>query len=487
MVDENQQDTPAAHSDGPVPPAGAGGPSAAAPEPAEPLTESIVVPGTRPGSVKEAWKLAGPTIIAQMSTTIMWTVDTIMLGHVGKVEMAAAGFGGMVIWTLYTFFVGGVQAVTTFVSQAKGGGRLRECSVFTWHGIYLSLAGALVLLLFLWKFDWILSLSGLEPEVVRECLPYSRVRLAGSFFVLGTFTLMSFFRGVGDVKTPMMASILANVFNAILSAVLIFGIGPFPRLTTLGSGLGIALANIFGFGYLLFFYLRPRVHAVYHTRSDHPFRPRAMTRLLRVGTPMGVQFFLDMGSFSVFMAILGRLGTDQLAASNIAIQILGFSFMPASAVARAGTTLVGQYLGAGRRALAETCGWVVVKMNLAYCGFMAVVFLLLRDQVFLLFNHDPGVVAAGVSIVPFLALLQIFDGLQMSTAGVLQGAGDARFPMIVFGASAWLLFVPLAYVFAVSLGAGIVGGWAVGAGHLILVATILTLRVRSGVWKRTRI
>jgi len=194
-----------------------------------------------------------------------------------------------------------------------------------------------------------------------------------------------------------------------------------------------------------------------------------------------------MGSFAVFMAVMGRLGTDQLAASNIAIQLLGFSCMPASAVARAGTTLVGQYLGAGRRALAETCGWVVVKMNLVHCAFIAVAFLLLRDQVFLLFNDDPGVVAAGVSIVPFLALLQIFDGLQMSAAGILQGAGDARFPMIVFGASSWLLFVPFAHLFAVSLGRGIVGGWAVAAIHLILVAGVLTLRVRSGVWKHTRI
>jgi multidrug resistance protein, MATE family len=462
-------------------------PQLPAPDAAEPLRESIVVPGTRPGSVMEAWKLAAPTIIAQMATTMMWAVDTIMLGHVGKVEMAAAGFGGTIIWTLYTFFVGGVQAVSTFVSQAKGGGRLRECSVFTWHGIYLSLAASLLLMLAMWKFDWILALARPDPDVIHECLRYSRVRMASSFFVLGMFTLTSFFRGIGDTRTPMVAAILANVFNIIINALLIYGIGPFPRLTTLGAGLGTALAAVLSFVYLLVAYLRPKLHAVYHTRTDHPFRPRAMMRLLRVGTPMGVQFFLDMGSFTVFMAIVGRLGTDQLAASNVGIQLLSFSFMPASAVAKSGTTLVGQYLGAGRRALAERCGWVVIRMNLVYCAFIAVAFLVLRRQVFLIFNNDPGVIAAGVSIVPFLALLQIFDGLQMSYTGALQGAGDTRFPMIVFGTSSWLLFVPLAYLATLTWGGGIVGGWAVAAFHLALVSAILTVRFRSGVWKHQKI
>jgi MATE family multidrug resistance protein len=453
----------------------------------EPLRESIVVPGTRPGSVMEAWTLAGPTIIAQMSTTIMWTIDTIMLGHVGKVEMAAAGFGGTVIWTLCTFFVGGVQAVATFVSQAKGGGRLRECSVFTWHGIYLALAASLLLMLAVWKFDWILSLARPDPEVIHECLRYSRVRMAGSFFVLGMFTLSSFFRGVGDTRTPMVAAIVANAFNILVNALLIYGVGPFPRLTTLGAGLGTALAGVVAFAYLMVAFLRTKLHRDYHTRTDHPFRPRAMMRLLRVGTPMGVQFFLDMGSFTVFLAIIGRLGTDQLAASNVAVQLLSFSFMPANAVAKAGTTLVGQYLGAGRRVLAETCGWAVIRMNLVYCAFIAVAFLLLRDHLFLIFNKDPGVIAAGVSIVPFLALLQIFDGLQMSYTGALQGAGDTRFPMILFGTTSWLLFVPGAYAVALPLGLGIVGGWAVAAFHLGLVSAILTLRFRSGVWKHQRI
>jgi hypothetical protein len=138
--------------------------------PDPPPRESIIVPGTGAGSIQEAWKLAYPTIIGMLSTTVMWTIDSIFLGRVGKVELAAAGFGGMLIWTLYTFFVGGVHAVTTFVSQAKGAGNHRECSVFAWQGVYLALGGAVILTFFLWKMDWVLALAKPDEAVIQECL-----------------------------------------------------------------------------------------------------------------------------------------------------------------------------------------------------------------------------------------------------------------------------------------------------------------------------
>ncbi len=452
-----------------------------------PLQESIVVPGTPPGSVREAWKLAYPTIIGMLSTTVMWTVDTMLLGRVGKVELAAGGFGGLIIWTLYTFFVGGVHAVTTFVSQAKGAGKPRECAIFAWQGIYLALAGAIVLAFFLWKLDWILALARPDEAVIHECLRYSRARMTGAFFVLGMFAISSFFRGIGDVKTPMVVAILANAVNIVLDVVLIFGLGPFPRLTTLGAGMATAMANCCGFILILILFLRPKIARAYQSRNGHPFRPRAMLRLLKVGVPMGVQFFLDMVSFTVLMAIMGRLGTNQLAASQIGIQLLSFSFMPANGISKAATTLVGQYLGAARKALAEKCGWTTLKMNLVYSFAVAAVFMVGREHLFLIFNRDPAVVAAGVAIVPLLALFQILDAVQMNYSGVLQGAGDTKFTMIVYALSSGLLFVPLALLFAYPLGLGMLGGWLGGVIHLTILDFVLTLRFRRGTWKHFKI
>lgn len=453
----------------------------------KPLTESLIVPGTRPGSVSEAWKLAYPTIIGMLSTTVMWTIDAMLLGRIGKVEMAAAGLGGVIIWTLYTFFVGGVHAVTTFVSQAKGAGNHRECSVFTWQGIYLALAGAIILAVFLWKFDWILALAGPDEAVINHCLRYSRARMTGAFFVLSMFAISSFFRGIGDVKTPMVVAIVANLINITLDVFLIFGLGPFPRLTTFGAGIATAMANCAGCLLIMVLFLRPKIHRIYHSRTDHPFRPAAMIRLLKVGVPMGVQFFLDMGSFAVFLAIMGRLGTNQLAASNIGVQLLSFSFMPANGIAKAATTMVGQYMGAGYRSLAQKCGWTAVKMNLVYSLFVAAVFLVARENLFIMFNRDPEVIAAGLAIIPLLAAFQILDAIQMSYSGALQGAGDTTFTMIAYAISSWILFVPLALLFAYPLGFGMPGGWAGGVIHFTVLNTVLTLRYRSGVWKHRKI
>ncbi|MBT3223219.1 MAG: MATE family efflux transporter, partial [Proteobacteria bacterium] len=328
--------------------------------------ESIVVPGTRAGSGLEAWRLAWPTIVGQLATTVMWTVDTALLGQVGKVELAAAGFGGVLIFTFYSFFIGLVTAVNTFVSQAKGGDRPDEAGVFAWQGLWLSLVGTVFLLVALWQFDAILALARPDPEVITESLRYSRARLAACFFVMGTFTLQGFFRGIGDVRTPMVVSVIANGVNIVLDLVLIFGLGPIPRLTALGAGIATAGAQTVGFVILFVLFLRPQLRVVYNTARSWRIHWPSMVRLWRVGWPMGLQFFGDMGAFAIFMSLMGRLGTNQLAASQIAIQALAFSFMPASGVARSATTLVGQYLGAGKPALAEQCGWVTLRMILIY-------------------------------------------------------------------------------------------------------------------------
>lgn len=448
---------------------------------------SIIVPGAAAGSVKEAWQLAYPTVIGMLSATLMWTVDTMLLGRVGKVELAAAGFGGVLIWTLYTFFVGVVQGVATFVSQAKGAGRLRECPVFAWQGLYLSVAGAAILYLFLWKMDWILALARPAPEVVHECLRYTRVRMAGAYFLLATFAFHAFFRGIGDMKTPMAISIISNGVNLVLDLLLIYGLGPFPRLTTMGAGLATAIADLSAAALGLFLFLRPRIHRVYGSRSEHPFRLDVMKRLVKVGAPIGGQFFLDMGSFTIFMAIMGRLGTDQLAASQIGIQLLSFSFMPANGIAKAATTMVGQYLGAGRKALAERCGWVALRMNLVYCCFVAAAFLIGRQWCFRIFTADEAVVAAGLSVLPLLALFQFGDAVQMTLTNALHGAGDTRYPMIAIAASAYGIFVPLSLLFAYRLGWGIVGGWFGGVVHFAVLGSILLARYRHGKWKHLQI
>jgi MATE family, multidrug efflux pump len=449
--------------------------------------DSIVVPGTRAGSMSEVWKLAYPTIVAMLSTTLMWTIDTIFLGRVGKVELAAAGFGGVFLWTLYTFFVGTVTAVSTFVSQAKGSGDCKECAIFTWQGIYVALGATAILALFWWQMEWLLSVVGHDADVAAECLRYTRGRMLGAFFVLGMFSLASFYRGIGDVKTPMVIAIIANLINAGLDACLIFGLGPFPRLTTLGAGLATAIANGVNFLLLLILFLMPKINRRYQSLKSFRFRTDYTRRLLKVGTPLGIQFFLDMGSFTVFMAIMGRLGTNQLAASQIGVQLLSFSFMPANGIAKAATTLVGQYIGAGRHAMAERCGWVTMRLNLIYSIGIAVIFLVAQDKLFSVFNTDPAVVAAGISIIPHLALFQIFDAVQMNYSGCLQGAGDTTFTMIVYALSSWLIFAPLAYILAYHFDMGITGGWTGGLIHFAILNTILTLRFRSGVWKHRKI
>ncbi|MCB1164142.1 MATE family efflux transporter [bacterium] len=450
---------------------------------------SIIVPGVAAGSMAEAWRLAYPTVIGMFSATLMWTVDTILLGHVGKVPLAAAGFGGVLVWTLYTFFVGTVQGVNTFVAQAKGAGRPHDCALFAWQGLWVAVGATGLLALLYWQMPRILALAGPEAAVEAECLRYVRARMLGAPFLLATFAFHSFFRGVGDMKTPMVIVIIANLLNIGLDLLLIFGAGPVPALGTLGAGLATSASDFSAALMGLALFLRPAVNAIYGSarRAAAAFQPAPLLRLLRVGAPIGGQFFLDMGSFTIFMAIMGRLGTDELAASQIGIQLLSFSFMPANGISKAATTMVGQYLGAGRAALAARCGWVTLRMNLIYSLVVAVVFLVARRHLFTLFNDDPGVVAAGLAIVPLLAIFQILDAVQMTFSNALQGAGDTRFPLLVILLGSYVVFLPLALLLAYRLELGIVGGWLGEVVAFGLIASLLTWRFRAGRWQSLRV
>jgi putative MATE family efflux protein len=218
-------------------------------------------------------------------------------------------------------------------------------------------------------------------------------------------------------------------------------------------------------------------------------RPRRdeLERLFRIGIPTAVHFFLDMGSFLVFSAYIGRMGTDSLAVNQIAIQILALSFMPCQGFAIAATTLMGQYIGAGHPDLAKKSAYTTLKMGLFYAGFIAALCVTIPVQLVKIFNSDPSVVELGRVVLYWAALFQAFDAVQFISDGALRGAGDTRVPMLIVLGTAWFLFLPLAYVFGTVLDKGVVGAWAGATLYIMVVGTAMFLRLKAERWRRIEI
>jgi MATE family multidrug resistance protein len=439
------------------------------------------------GGILEIWLLAYPAIIMMISHTVMATIDTLMVSRLGTSEIGAVSLGALMTWTFYSLFNGMIQSTNTFVAQFYGADDREECARFTWQGIWLALVGGLILYALSFTGGYFFQVMRPSPEVAEAGTGYLRISLMGGGFFLVYLNLSCFFRGTGDTKTPMKVAIAANVVNVIGDYLLIFGHFGLPRMEVEGAAVATVFASLSGAIIFLALFLRRRFHEKFGTRTLLAFSAERMARMIRVGLPIGVQYFLDIGSFLVFSAYIGRMGDGPLAANHIVIRILSFSFMPCYGISIAATSLVGQYIGAKDYPSSETSGYSAIRIGVAYTALVAAAFLLFPQGLARIFSTDPEVVDYTRRILVLAALFQVFDGVQMIVSGALRGAGDTRWPMLIAVLYAWALFIPLAWVFGDLLEGGVVGAWGGATIYIILLGGTLFLRYRSGAWKRMAI
>ena len=444
-------------------------------------------PEHKKGGYAEVWHIAYPAVLTMLSQTIMTFVDAMMVGRLGPTELAAVGLSGTLTWGLFSFFNGLVNGVNTFVAQDYGARRFDYIGRLTWQGVYFSLiSGVILIFISRYNFD-LMRLLGPEEDVQRIGASYMGIRLWGGVFTVLYMCFSAFLRGIGDTRTPLKIVIFINILNVAGDYVLIFGKLGFPMLGT--DGAAYATVGASAVGALIFFavFVSKRSNEMFSTRSTWRMRLDLMRRLSRVGLPMGLQWLLDMASFIVFSALIGRIGTLELAASTTGLRLMHLSFMPVFGVSIAATTLVGQYIGSEEIPHATRSGYTAVKISMLYAGLIALLFLVIPRHLVMLINQDPEVVKLGVMILRVAAIFLLFDSMGIAANGCLRGAGDTRWAMIIGITYAWFIFVPLAYVGAMTLKGGAVGAWAGATVYIIALGLTYFLRFHRGKWRSIKI
>lgn len=442
---------------------------------------------SRRGGMAEVGRLALPAVLHTLSDTLMHVVDSIVVGRLGVAELAGVGLGGIWLWTVVVAFVGSATGVQTFVAQSLGAGRKPECGRWLWQGFWSVVPVAL-----LWAgllvpgFPWLLHALGTEAGMADVASQYVGPRLLGLPALIGAVTVTSFRRGIGDTATPLLAAILANVANILLTVGLVFGLAGLPQLGVAGAGLATALANWLNLSVLLAATWRRQERAIWATL---PWRPvgRDLSRFLRTGLPIGGQWLLDMISFAVFTTIVARMGTIEMAANQAMIQLLSLSFMQAVGLGTATAALVGRYVGAGDPVAAHRTHASALKLGLLLAALVAVLFLAVPEQLLGLFTRDPQVLALGRPLLALGALFQLVDAIGIIASGSLRGAGDTRFPFVVQSLLAWFLRLPLIWLVAVRMEGGLLGAWVAELGYILVLGGVWLWRFHGGSWQRVRI
>jgi MATE family multidrug resistance protein len=442
------------------------------------------------GGYQEVLTIAYPLIMSTASMTIMHFVDRVFLARYAQQAIAAAVPAGVASFTIICLFMGISGYTNAIVAQHYGAREYEQCSLAVWQGVIFSLVSYLAMLLFIPLGPAIFSWAGHSAEVRRLEIAYYTILMWGGLFVPLNSALASFFTGRGDTKTTMVAAILGNGVNVFLDYCLIFGRFGFPEMGIEGAALATVISSVLPVALLFVLFLKKYSHGPYRSRATMRFDKILFTRLLRFGTPAGIQFTLDIGAFTLFIMLVGRMGELELAVTNIALSINMLAFLPMIGISIATTTLVGQYIGKKDLSAAEKSTYSSLKIALLYMGSTGVLFILFPEQLLSLFRRSPEeaadflpMVAYGRRILLLIAFYGFFDAMNIIFSGALKGAGDTRFTMWAAVIVAWVFFVPPIYLIVEVFNQGVLLAWGWATIYIIVIGTVFCFRFRSGKWK----
>ncbi len=391
-------------------------------------------------------------IIGQLGHIMVSVADTMMVGHVGVIPLAAATFAGTIFFVMILFGIGVSYAVTPLVAAAdpKDQPLLMKYLQSTMFvnvvvSILLCLAG-----LFLSNF---LMYFGQEPQVAQEAKSYLIV-MCVSLIPLMIFQAHRQFReGLSDTFNPMVVSVIANLLNVGLNYVLIYGAFGIAPMGLLGAGYASLVSRIV-MAFLMWWVIRKTLIG-FHWDFDR----KRIRQMLKIGLPTGMQYVFEVGAFAVASIMVGWISAEMLAAHQIALNITAVSYMCATGLASAATVRIGNQKGLGDLRNLRLAGVTSFVMVTVFMSVTAVCFFVFRDFFVSLYIKDEYVQSIAVSVMLIAGAFQVSDGLQAVGLGVLRGMTDIKFPTWVTFISFWCIAIPSGYVFGFILEFGIEGVW----------------------------
>lgn len=441
---------------------------------------------------REVLQLAWPLFLAQGSTTILQFLDRMFLTWYSAKGLAAAGPSGMLSFTIQALFIGLAGYTAIFVAQYTGAGRPKQAVAVVWQALYLSLLASLLILLLVPVGGYVFRLAGHEPAVQQMERSFFSIFLYGSFVIIGSTALSAYFIGKGMSRIVLHVNLVVVVINAILDYVLIFGRLGFPELGIAGAALASVIAQAVGM--VCYFIVFLRESAESHTVGAWKVDTSLLLRLLHYGSANGLQFALDMIGWTFFLLLVGRLGANALAASNLAFQVNTIAFFPIIGFAMAASTLVGQHLGKDRPDLANRAVWSAIHIGLLFTLAIALLFFSIPGWLLAPFgwhaNHvefEP-VRTLAVVMLRFVAAYCIFDVGNLIFSAALKGAGDTLFVMLLStGFSTLLMILPTWYFCIREGGWGIYGAWSFLTITVLLLSFAFLFRYLRGHWQQMRV
>jgi len=430
-------------------------------------------------------RLATPVVLIQVGMMLMGVVDTIMVGHVSAVALAAVALGNLYFFGLGVFGMGTLMVLDPVVAQAVGAGDAPAIARGVQRGILVAILLGIPATLLLLPAELLMTLLRQPAEVVPSAAAYA-IRLAPG--VLPFFLFIVFRQSLQSMHLTgsiMIAIVVANLVNAGLNWVLIFGHFGMPAMGVIGSAWATTISR-----WLLLLLL---LLLTWHRLRPHllPVRPEIwqwvpLGRMLRLGIPIGLQYALEFGAFAFVALMMGWLGTQAMAGHQVAINLASLTFMVPLGVADAASILVGHAVGRGDLVGTRGAARAALLCGVGFMSCTAIVFLTLPGPLARLYTAEPSVLIVAMGLIPLAGVFQVFDGMQVVGGGILRGLGETKVAMLVNLVGYWFFGLPVSYLLGFRLGLGPPGLWYGLVLGLAAVAIVLMIRVRKALARERR-
>jgi len=406
-----------------------------------------------------------PLIGSHVAQFALHVTDTIMLGWYGVLPLAAGVLGASSFFVIFILGSGFAKAVMPMVASAHTQGDEVQVRRVTRMGLWLSiLFGVLCYPVFWWSEAVLLAL-GQKPEVAALGQDYLRIAGAGMIPALLVMVLKSYLSALGRTQVVLWVTVAALPVNAGLNWALIFGNWGAPEWGVAGAAIATVAVQVFSLLVLAAYAaalpaLRRYQLFIRFWRPDWG----AFAAVFRLGWPMGLTGLAESGLFQASALMMGWIGTVELAAHGIALEITALTFMVHVGLSNAVTVRTGRAQGAGDTAAVRLGAKVAIVMSLMFAALTVVLFLVFATPMVSLFI-DPAepardrILAVGTVLLACAALFQVADAMQVMALGLLAGVQDTRVPMVLATISYWVIGMPASYVLAFPLGFGAVGLW----------------------------
>lgn len=427
-------------------------------------------------------RLGIPLVASQLAAVAYGVTDTIMLGWYGVEALAAGVLAAQVFFVFLLFGSGFAHAVAPLVAEALGADDEVKARRSLRMGFWVVTGFVIAVAPILWITEGLLLALGQDPDLSALAGGYMRIAMWNMFPVMAFFVLRSYFSALERAGVVMIATLAGIAINALLNYAFIFGNWGAPEMGVRGA----AIATL-GTGCLVLLAAMVQMWMDQELRRGAPlarlWRPdwMAMGEVFRLGLPISLMMLAETGLFSFTAIMMGWIGTVELAAHGIALQVITVMFMVPLGLMMAATARVGRAAGRGDPIAVWRASGAVMALAMGFSFVMAVVLVGLPETlvgVFLDVDKDraPEILAFGAQLLVVAAAFQIVDVAQVLLAGVLRGVKDTTVPMIVAIVAYVFVGLSTCYLFGFIWDWGGVGIWWGMAASLLVAAIALGVR-----------